>query len=107
MSNMNFIDDVITGEALIEEIDNYIDMWHDGDSELEIYEFLGMTQREYRLWVEDNSILKEIVKCHVNGKDIEDIITNQYYAEQKMVARAKNPEEAKAAYEVIRKRRNE
>lgn len=107
MSNMNFIDDVITGEALIEEIDNYIDRWHDGDSELEIYEFLGMTQIEYRLWVEDNSILKEIVKCHVNGKDIEDIITNTYYAEQKMVARAKNSKEAKAAYDVIRKLRNE
>ncbi|MDB1954231.1 hypothetical protein PMY38_04585 [Clostridium tertium] len=107
MSNMNFIDAVITGDALIDEIDNYIDMWHDGDSELEIYEFLGMTQREYRLWVEDDSLLKEIIKCHVDGKDIEDVITNPYYAEKKMVARAKNAEEAKAAYDIIRKRQNE
>lgn len=107
MSNMKFVNAVIIGDALIDEIDDYIDMWHDGDSELELYEFLGMTQIEYRLWVEDDSILKEIIKCHVNGKDIEDVISSTYYAEQKMVARAKTPEEAKAAYDMIRKRQNE
>ena len=107
MSNKKFIDAVIIGDALIDEIDDYIDVWHNEDSKLEIYEFLGMTQREYRLWVEDESFLKEIIKCHVNGSDIEDIITNPYYSQQKMIARAKNAEEAKAAYDIIRKRRNE
>ncbi|SDP77387.1 hypothetical protein [Clostridium gasigenes] len=107
MSNIKFIDAVIMGDVLIDEIDDYIDMWHDGDSKLEIYEFLGMTQNEYRLWVDDESILKEIIKCHMNGKDIEEVILNPYYTKQRMVARAKSAEEAKAAYEIIRKYENE
>lgn len=36
------------------EIDDYIEEWHNNDSEDTIYEYLGMTESEYALWIEDN-----------------------------------------------------
>lgn len=32
-------------------MDNLIDAWHDGDSNLPLHEYLGMTQAEYHEWV--------------------------------------------------------
>lgn len=103
MSKIKFIDAVINGDVLIDEIDDYIDVWHESDSNEEIYDFLGMSQNEYRLWVEDETILKEIIKCHMSETDIKDVITNPKNKELRMVARAKDLQEAKAAYEVIKK----
>ena len=34
------------------EIDDLIDEWHEGDSDLELYEYLGMTFEEYAKFVE-------------------------------------------------------
>jgi hypothetical protein len=47
----NFVELCIQGKCSLNEIDNYIDQWHDSDTTLQIYDYLGMTQREYRLWV--------------------------------------------------------
>jgi hypothetical protein len=50
MSN-SFIEKCINGDASLDEIDNYIDEWHDSDSDinLELHEFLGMSWEEYSL----------------------------------------------------------
>lgn len=106
MSKNNFISDVISGIALILDIDDYIEEWHESDSKLEIYQFLGMTQEEYRIWVEDESRLKDIIRCHMSGLNISTIIENDNSDDLKMIARAKNPQEAKEAFEVIRKHKN-
>ncbi len=34
------------------DIDDKIDEWHKGDSNLPLHEFLGMTEEEYAKWVE-------------------------------------------------------
>ena len=36
-----------------EEINDLIDKWHDGDSEMALHEYLGMTWDEYKLFVEN------------------------------------------------------
>ena len=40
----NFIIDCINGDALMYEVDDYIDKWHDGDSDLPLHDFLCMTK---------------------------------------------------------------
>ena len=52
----NFINDVINADAILDEIDDYIEKWHDSDTDCSVFEYLGMTEEEYFLWVE-NSIL--------------------------------------------------
>jgi hypothetical protein len=61
--NSSFIEKCINGEAFLNEIDDYIDEWHDSDSAnaLELHEFLGMSWKEYSLWAIKPSLLAEIV----------------------------------------------
>jgi hypothetical protein len=62
MAFKNFIDKCLDGEAKPEDIDDYVEEWHDGNSDLELNEFLGMTFKEYGLWLLDDSELSSIIK---------------------------------------------
>lgn len=43
-SAQNFIDLCLQGEIVdLNQIDDFIDAWHDGDSEQTLHEFLGLT----------------------------------------------------------------
>ena len=53
----NFIKKCVTGDALLDDIDDYIDDWHRDGGGLSLYDFLGMTRNEYSLWVQDPSCL--------------------------------------------------
>ena len=57
----NFIDMCLSGDALPDEIDDFVDRWHEGDSDLSIHEFLGMTREEYLSWVKDPNALPRIL----------------------------------------------
>ena len=74
----DFITKCVIGEALIEDIDDYIDDWNDGDSDLSMHEFLGMTHTEYCLWVKDPNCLPLIVIAHRNGKELTEIPEENY-----------------------------
>lgn len=103
MSKKNFIQDCINADALIEDIDDYIDIWHNDNSKDTIYDFLGMSQKEYRMWVEDDSILKYIIKAHFENKCIDYILCQEYNDNLKMVARAESPNEAKLIYKWLKR----
>lgn len=60
----NFIQNCLSGDALLNEIDNYIDKWHDGDSELPLHTYLGMTWNEYAVWIESPAQLSFIIASH-------------------------------------------
>lgn len=66
----NFIEDCLNGNALMSEIDDYIDNWHESDSKLSISDFLGMTKKEYALFLEDESYLATIITAHKNNDNI-------------------------------------
>lgn len=87
----NFITDCINGDALLSDIDDYIDEWHEGDSELPLNQFLGMTESEYQLFVQDESYLASIVTAHRDKRSVKTIIKEQLA----MAARSDNPAKAK------------
>ena len=60
----NFINDVINTDAILDEIDDYIEKWHDSDTDGSVFEYLGMTEEEYFLWVENDFYLKYIISAH-------------------------------------------
>jgi len=70
----NFISDCINGDALLSEIDDYVDQWHESNSEFEIHEYLGMSIKEYALYVEDDSYLAIIVTAKREKTNIDEII---------------------------------
>ena len=49
-----FVEKCLGGEALLDDIDDYIDRWHEGegDPDASLAAFLGFTDEEYKLWAE-------------------------------------------------------
>ena len=71
----NFVQDCINGNALLTEIDYYVELWHNNTSIDEpIYTFLGMNKNEYALYIEDESYLASIITAHKENVTIETII---------------------------------
>ena len=56
-----FIEMCLSGDALPDEIDDFVDKWHESDSSLPIHEYLGMTRDEYLSWVKDPHVLHRIL----------------------------------------------
>lgn len=73
----NFIIDCINGDTLMLEINDYIDRWHDGNTELALHDFLGMTKKEYALFVEDENYLGSIISAHKFNKSVVNIVKDQ------------------------------
>lgn len=68
MYEKNFINDCLYGSTDIEDIDDYVAAWHQGQSNMELYDYLGMTLEEYEAWVEkDDSVLRDILRCRMDG----------------------------------------
>ena len=57
-----FVDLCVKGEASPEEIDDYVDRWHEQPSKKELHEFLGMTWDEYSVWINDPDFLLRLIK---------------------------------------------
>lgn len=57
---MNFREKFLQNKCSIEAIHDYIDKWHESDSDVELHEFLGLTFDEYAVWVkkEDEALAK-------------------------------------------------
>lgn len=87
----NFINDCIQGDALVSDVHDYIDQWHDSDDDISIFEYLGMTKSEYALFIEDEAYLPLIIVAHKDKENIQSIISKQI----SLAARADDQSKAK------------
>lgn len=88
----NFIDKCLEGVALPDDIDDFVDSWHDQDSGLSLHRFLGMTKKEYSLWVADPDVLPYIINAHHFGKDVSELLEETDALP--LAARSDGPEKA-------------
>jgi hypothetical protein len=95
----NFIHDCIVGDAGLEDIDDYVDAWHDGDSSLSLPQYLGMTEPEYKVWVARPESLAFIVLAHRSDTPISSVIRYHYEQPLSMAARADSRAQAIALKE--------
>ena len=65
-----FIDLCVRGKAMPAEIDDFVELWHQGKSDVQLHEFLGMTQEEYSAWVRSPSLLPHINAAHREGQTL-------------------------------------
>jgi len=70
----NFIEKCLSGDALLDEVDDYVDEWHEGDGSTPLHRFLGMKRSEYELWVMDSDVLPFIVTARWERRDVSDVI---------------------------------
>ena len=74
MSEPTFVESVLAGHALPEDIEDYVDAWHDSPVDLgDLPSFLGMTRAEYNLWVEHDPSLRYILAAHLTGSSVEEV----------------------------------
>lgn len=59
---VTFIEYCITGKLSLDDIDDFIDIWHNSDTNINLHEFLGMTVEEYSNWVHNPDILSSIIE---------------------------------------------
>lgn len=97
-----FLERCLAGEAFLDEIDEYVDHWHDGGGfGTSLPQFLGMTFEEYALWVEKPAFLNAIVFARKFGYDIAHMpIWANGYA---LAARGASPEETGQLIEWLKK----
>lgn len=98
----NFIEKCIDGDALYDEIDDYIAEWHEGTSDLPLHEYLGMTRDEYKLWFANANILPLIITAHRNHMNVENFLHNN--CEYPLAARSDRPQEVQQLLDWLRER---
>jgi len=87
----NFIEACISGDAFDTDIDDYVEAWHKGKSEKPLPEFLGMTEKEYALYLKSDDVIPFIVRAHKERRGIEEIMNEEYHS---LAARSENVEKA-------------
>lgn len=89
---MNFVDLCLDGDVLVDEIDDFVENWHeDEDSTQELHEYLGMSWEEYSVWATNPSILPFILSARKNGTSFGQEVNQERLA---LAARAESAQEA-------------
>ncbi len=70
---MSFIEKVLAGDVLDTEIDDFIEQWHQSKTDQSLAEFLGFTDEEYALWVEQPESLRSILFCRKNEINLSEV----------------------------------
>lgn len=102
-ASSDFVRLCMNGEVLLEEIDNFVEDWHENPCGVPLHDYLGMTWEEYSLWVADNDILPYIITAHRDRVDINSLLEKYYYA-LPMAARAENSGKAKLLMKWLKER---
>ncbi len=80
----SFIDRYRKGEASADDIDDFVDRWHDAREpwahDLELHEYLGMTHEEYEVWLCDPHALPAILDARRSGRALAAVMTDRYEA---------------------------
>jgi hypothetical protein len=92
-----YMDLLLSGEALPQDIDDFVDAWHDapegsGIASQSLEEFLGMSWNEYQLWVEQPESLRFIAAAHKACQPVDVMLER---ADMMLAARGNDQDEAR------------
>lgn len=96
----SFIDSCLSGDALLDEIDDWVERWHGNPSKQTLSHWLGMGKDEYAAWLEEPSAIRLIVAARKSGRDLQDLLTSN--EEMLIAARAEDPMLASRVLEWLR-----
>lgn len=88
MSDRSFIELALNGDVLPDEIDDFIDAWHEGSSKEELHEFLGMTLQEYTLWVSNPELIQLIIAARHRQEPILSAVNDNLKTSERIAARS-------------------
>jgi hypothetical protein len=85
--DVSFLDQLMAGLVMSDQIDDFVDHWHEGATGQPIHQFLGMTAEEYSLWVQDPDALATIARARRYEISLAQAV-NDNTSELKMAARS-------------------
>ncbi len=68
---MTYIEAVLNNKALLLDIDDYVERWHNNEAPkkyVELRDYLGMTKEDYALWVMHPNKLIDIIEKYKSIK---------------------------------------
>lgn len=89
-----FVAACLSGSALLDDIDDWVDEWHEAPEGLGLDDFLGFTHEEGKLWAERPESLRFIVAAHRYNTPVETILQSR--DDFALAARATDSAEAMA-----------
>ena len=96
------------GLALPDEIDDFIDRWHEGagspGGSVPLHEYLGLTRDEYEIWVLDPDVLPYLLIARREARPLSEVM-NEYLDEFPVAARASDTATVQALRGWLAKRR--
>ena len=94
------IDLLLRGQAFLEDIDDYVDEWHESSTDESLAAYLGMARNEYALWVEQPDSLRLIVAAREEEQPVEQFVAAA--DPLAIAARGVSAEEARTVIEWLR-----
>lgn len=62
---MSFVKDYLDNKASPNDIDDYVESWHQGTaSDLDLHQYLGFTKEEYNQWALHPSQIQDILDSY-------------------------------------------
>ncbi|WP_373490303.1 hypothetical protein [Parasphingorhabdus sp.] len=90
----NFMVGLMDGLYLADEIDDFIDTWHDmTDGSIELHEFLGMSWAEYSLWANNPDSIFDIASARRRNISLEEAVNDNIQSSMKLAARSNKASE--------------
>lgn len=99
----NFIQLCLSGDALVDEVDDFVDRWHAGEgADKSLAAFLGMEDSEYEQWMSDPNMINFILAARMNDRTLSEEI--EKFRHLPLAARAQGTEQTKLLIEWLRSR---
>jgi hypothetical protein len=83
----SFVSLAISGGAMVDEIDDYVDRWHANPDGQALHDYLGMNRDEYALWLGSPDSLALIIASRKLRKPL-DVIANDNLQSLRLAAGA-------------------
>lgn len=64
---MTYIEDVLDGDAVVDDIVAYSDTWHNNSPTIPLHDYLGLLWPEYAMWVEDGDTIDYVIEARRSG----------------------------------------
>lgn len=69
----NFIIDFFEEGLMLEDIDNYVEYWHNNEMSQSLKDFLGLDDYEYEVWLQEgNEVIRDVLYCKRHNLNLKD-----------------------------------
>jgi len=100
-AHTTFVDACLSGAAFLDDIDDWVDQWHDDPSvDLPLDDYLGFTSNEGALWAEKPQSLRFIIAARRNSVPVSEVLASR--DDFAVAARANSSRDAAAVLDWLR-----